>query len=268
MGRTTVLMLIAILFGVGASWLAYQRVNPNANNDQSTTPVVVAAFDIPYGTKVEAAMAKVVAWPKDSVPEGAFTDINAIVDKLAATAILSDDPLTAKRLVDKLGGSALASLIEPEKRAMTIRVNDVIGVGGFLLPGNRVDVLASRIVDRADGRAETRTLLQNLKVLAVDQQARTDTDKDEAVVVRAVTVEVDPKQAEQLTQAVQEGALQLVLRNPLDSAEQNLAVAPPPVPAKKVYVRRSRIDAPASDPNTTSVTVIRGTSADTSKAQR
>lgn len=269
MRRTSFLLLLAIIAGVAASWFAYQRVNrPTAAMAQdNTTGVVVAAFDIPLGSTIDAPKIRLAPWPKDSVPEGAFTTVESAIGKLASVDVIKGEPLTSRRIVDNLGGSALANLIEPNKRAMTVRVNDVIGVGGFLLPGNRVDVLATRTTRGSGGeRAETRTLLTNLKVLAVDQQARTE--EDQPVVVRAVTVEVDPKEAEQLTAATQEGTVQLVLRNPLDTDVPAVVEA---APAPKPVVRRTaakKPEAPAADPNTASVTVIRGTASDTSKAQK
>lgn len=265
MRRTLVLILIALVLGGAASWIAYKRVKVQAASAEShTTQVLVAAFDIDYGQTVAAEQVKLVPWPEDSVPEGAYTSVEAAVGKLASLAIVKGEPLTDRRVVENLGGSALANLIEPNKRAMTVRVNDVVGVGGFLLPGNRVDVIATR-TNRGDNRAETKTVLQNLKVLAVDQQARTEEDKP--VVVRAVTVEVDPKEAEILTTATAEGTVQLVLRNPLDSTE----VAEKPVEKPKEVVRRvasKRPSEPQPEPNTSSVQIIRGTAADTSKAQK
>lgn len=276
MRRTLVLLLLATVCGALASWIAYRQVTLPAptQTGPKTVPVVVAAFDMPYGDAVEAAKLKLVAWPEESLPEGVYTKFEDAIGKLATTQILKGEPITDRRVADNLGGSALANLIEKDKRAMTVRVNDVIGVGGFLLPGNRVDVLATRRVRGDDGqRAETRTILKNLKVLAVDQQARTD--KDDPVVVRAVTVEVDPKQAELLTEATQEGPVQLVLRNPMDADVAGEPEPPPPAPvvAKRKTEPKKLAPPPpppepVEDPYTTPVTVIRGTSEGTSKAQK
>ena len=155
------------------------------------------------------------------------------------------------RVVDKLAGSRLSALIAPNKRAITVRVNDVNGVAGFLLPGNRVDVLATRVRDR---RASTRTLLQDIKVLAIDQKA--SQDKDEPVVVRAVTLEADLDEASKLTAATAEGKIQLVLRNPDDRA---VIVEDIPVkaPVKRVTPRDTSSD----------ITIIRGTSVNRSKVK-
>jgi pilus assembly protein CpaB len=131
-------------------------------------------------------------------------------------------------------GSTLAAVIGEDKRAVTIRVNDVIGVAGFLLPGNKVDIINTRKISKT--KARSTTVLKNIKVLAVDQTARTNDNKP--VIVRAVTLEVTPKEAEKLMTAQSEGEVQLALRNPL---QQDLPVA------------KTRYVAPPS------VTIIKGT---------
>ncbi|MNC31454.1 hypothetical protein D3C75_797760 [compost metagenome] len=128
------------------------------------------------------------------------------------------------RLSEHLGGSTLASLIAPDKRAISVRVDDVVGVGGFLLPGNRVDVLATKTTNAGSNSATSRTILENLRVLAVDQTA--GTDKTQPVVVRAVTLEMSVAEAEALVTAQTEGKLQLALRNPLNLEKKSPAVAP------------------------------------------
>jgi pilus assembly protein CpaB len=144
-------------------------------------------------------------------------------------------------------------------RAVSVRVNDVVGVAGFLLPGNRVDIVAA-YRDGQETRSET--VVQNVKVLAVDQTAATD--EDEPVIVRAVTLEVTPADAEKLVLAEERGAIQLALRNPLDnrmtirvSSLPAPVAASAPAPAISRAKPRVRVGPPPPD---TSVTVIRGTS--------
>ncbi|MCY1370368.1 Flp pilus assembly protein CpaB [compost metagenome] len=179
--------------------------------------------------------------------------------------MLRGDILRGARLAEHLGGSTLASLIESDKRAISVRVDDVVGVGGFLLPGNRVDVLATKKVGN-NSEAESKTILEDLRVLAVDQTA--STDKTQPVVVRAVTLEMTPKEAEVLVKAMSEGRLQLALRNPLDDQkkpEPKVAAAPKPatpapVPvAPRPIVRRSTGEY--------GVIIIRGTEVKVAKAQ-
>ena len=150
-------------------------------------------------------------------------------------------------------GSTLAALVNKDMRAVTIRVDDVVGVAGFLLPGNMVDVLASR--KRPNKRAVTETILRNIKVLAVDQTA--SAEDNEPVIVRAVTLEMLPKQAEILFRARIEGKIQLTLRNPLEPD-----YVPPP--AKKRVARKAptRRAAPPTE-----VIIIRGTTIDKTKTK-
>jgi pilus assembly protein CpaB len=162
---------------------------------------------------------------------------------------MAGEILMKARFSSHESGSTLAALISENKRAISVRVDDVVGVAGFLLPGNYVDVLATKL-ERSSRVATTKTVLKKIRVLAVDQTARTD-DND-PVVVRAVTLEVDPKESEILTKSMAEGTIQLTLRNPKDDDVVVAEEAPKPA-APKVVVRR-----PAA-PAAPSVTVIRGT---------
>lgn len=255
--RTLFMLFIALIFGVGAALMANnwveERLRPVV--DSAGTPVVVAALEIPFGTKIETAHVKVVDWPSGEAPKGAIADPEIIKGRIAKQSFLPGEVLLEERVVEHLGGSTLASIVEQNKRAVTVRVNDVIGVAGFLLPGNRVDILFTR---RAGGRSVTQTILQDIKVLAVDQTA--STDKDRPVVVRAVTMELTPAEAEILVKATSEGNLQLTLRNPLDSELVANKEEKKQAPAKKV-VRRSA-------PPRLKVTVIRGTDVSTTSLKK
>ena len=246
------------MHGIGAAMLAdnwiQQRIAPSPTAELQYEPIVIASMDIPFGQKIEAAHLKTIAWPTDNLPESTFTDIAAVEGRIANQKIAKGELILKQRVVEEVNGSTLSAILSPGMRAITVRVNDVIGVGGFLLPGNRVDVLASR--KDSNRRAHTHILLEDLKVLAVDQTASTDTDKP--VVVRAVTLEIEPKQAEKLVQATQEGTVQLALRNPLDEESVLAKAAPKPV-KKKTYK--------PTDSGWGSVTVIRGTTVDKSKVR-
>lgn len=145
----------------------------------------------------------------------------------------------------KVGESALAAVVAPDKRAVTVRVDDVVGVAGFLLPGNRVDVVATRKDDRT-GVVTSETILSNIKVLAVDQS--TATNSNEPVIVRAVTLEVTPADGETLLKGKAAGSIQLALRNPTDESDARHKLIAQAAPIRKA--------APAPD---MSITVIRGT---------
>lgn len=228
--RTVLLITVAGILGVIAAVAANRWAASRFAGDEHQ-PVVVAALEIPFGQKLEAAHVKIVPWPKGNVPSGTFEAIAQIEGMVANQRLVPGEALLKDRVVDSLEGSTLAAMVDPEKRAVTVRVNDVVGVAGFLLPGNRVDVLASR---KLNNRAITDILLEDLRVLAVDQIA--SPDKDKPVLVRAVTLEVTPKQAGMLVNATVEGTVQLALRNP---AAKVAKVVPKsnPVPAPKAAAR-------------------------------
>jgi pilus assembly protein CpaB len=255
--RTMFMFMIALVLGVTAAIMANnwieKRLQPTADN--SGTPVVVAALDIPFGTRIEPAHIKVVEWPSGEAPKGSMSDPKMIVGKISKQSLLPGEVILEERIVEHLGGSTLASIVEQNKRAVTVRVNDVIGVAGFLLPGNRVDVLFTK--SQGKNQSVTQTILQDIKVLAVDQTA--STDKDRPVVVRAVTIELTPAEAEVLVKATSEGSLQLTLRNPLDSE----LVARKEKPEKKVVAKNTW-----SGYGKEKVTIIRGTDVSTTSLTR
>lgn len=246
--RGLILVLLSLMMAVGAAVVANNWVNgqlvTQANAAPNTQLVVTAAIRIPFATKVEARHLKLTEIPEGVLPTGAYTDLTDVEGKVSTTSIARGEILVAERFAAHSRGSTLAALIAPNMRAVTVRVDDVIGVGGFLLPGNKVDVLAARR-DR-NQRATAETILTNIKVLAVDQTAATE--KNEPVIVRAVTLEMTPKEAEKIVKARTEGTIQLTLRNP---EEEDIVPEPP----KQVV----RARAPARRRTDTSVEIIRGT---------
>ena len=250
--RGLILILISLLMAVGAAFVANEwvvaRIMPDQGGDAGSAQIVAAAMPIPFTTKVEERHLKLVEMPDGLAPDGFFTAIDEVVGKVSTTDISRGEILVAERFRAHSAGSTLAALVDENMRAVTVRVDDVVGVAGFLLPGNTVDVLASRKIPNA--RAVTETILRNIKVLAVDQTA--SAEDNEPVIVRAVTLEMLPKQAEELFRARTEGTIQLTLRNPLEPDY----IPPPVAPPKKRLVRAPAPRRPAP----TEITVIRGTS--------
>ncbi len=248
--RGLILIFLSLLMAVGAAWIANQWVNRQLVSQEDVEPntqlVVTAAIGIPFATKVEGRHLKLTEIPEGVLPAGAFTDLAEVEGKVSTTSIARGEILVAERFAAHTRGSTLAALVAPNMRAVTVRVDDVIGVGGFLLPGNTVDVVSAR--KNRDQRAITETILKNIKVLAVDQDAATE--ENEPVIVRAVTLEVTPKDAEKIVKARTEGSIQLTLRNPEEED-----VIEPPKPAKRVV----RARAPRKAPTDSSVEIIRGT---------
>jgi len=211
--------------------------------------VAVAAIEVPFGTKLEARHISTIEMLEGSVPGDAYRNAEDPMGKIAKATILPGELLLKARFVDQGTGSTLAAVVSPNMRAVSIRVDDVVGVGGFLLPGNRVDVVASH---QLQGKSFADTILSDVKVLAVDQSAATESN--EPVVVRAVTLEVTPEGAEALMKSRELGRLQLTLRNPMDDS----VVAPKveaPAPAPTVVVKRVEIK-PLAAPT---IQIIRGT---------
>lgn len=249
-GKSLWMFVLAALFAVGAAffaneWLLGKRVAPAAAAD--VEPVVVASAQIEFGQRVEPAQLKVLQMPKGSAPAGVFRAVGDVKEKVALQTIYAGELVLEKKVRDHLGGSTLAAVIAPGKRAVAVRVNDVIGVAGFLLPGNRVDVIATR-GDRGETTSET--LLQDVKVLAVDQTA--SPDKDKPVIVRAVTLELSPREGEEMARATVEGSIQLTLRNPMEDRP----VAPGAEPLPKVAVDAPALEAIGADP--LPITLIQG----------
>jgi pilus assembly protein CpaB len=253
--RGLTMLALSLGMGVVAAWMAGNWARRAGAQDEIELATVVAAeIAIPFGTKVDNRHLKTLQMPAEFAPPGSFSTIEEVVDRVTVQPIVPGEILMRERFTEYQDGSTLAALVSEKMRAVTVRVDDVIGVAGFLLPGNRVDVLAAR---RENGnRATAETILRDVKVLAVDQTAATE--KNEPVIVRAVTLEVNPEQAEILVKSKEEGSIQLTLRNPLD--DEVFVAAEPPAPVRQVVAR-------AAAPRPRAVTVIRGTAVSSSRDQ-
>jgi pilus assembly protein CpaB len=224
--RTIVTLTVAILLGLIAvllvrSYLGSARPAAQRAAVVSTVPVVVAALAIDRGTAIEAKQLKVVNYPAEAVPAGAFRTISdltgASADKrLALRSFAPNEPLLATRISGPGGRVVLSASLGEGMRAISLRSNDIAGVAGFVLPGDRVDILLTRSGGGDNPTTVTQVLAENVRVLAVDQS-----DNDEAntpVVARAVTIEVTPNQAQMITLAQSVGGISLSLRQITDRA--------------------------------------------------
>jgi|WetSurSiteA1Bulk_404760.scaffolds.fasta_scaffold00877_7 pilus assembly protein CpaB len=225
--RFIIMLSIALLLALLAAWVANRWIQSKAIPDKKVS-VVVAAVEIPFGVKLEESQIKEIPWPESTTPKGAYSSKAQVVGRVAMNKFYPDEIITEKRISEYLGGSTLSALITKEYRAISVRVDDVVGVSGFVLPGNKVDVLSTKRDRTENNQAITTTLLQNIKVLAVDQEA--SQEKEKPAIVRAVTLELKPEQAEIMVQAMQEGTIQLTLRNPLDNELEESAIKVPEEP--------------------------------------
>lgn len=218
----------AVVFGLLAVFIAQVWLNNQANQrarsmETNQKPVamktiVVAGQPLRYGTELTAGMLREVPWPAGSVPAGAFAKIDEVLGqgpRIVLTAVEPNEPVLAVKITGPGQRATLSSLVKPGMKAVTIRVNDVEGVGGFVLPGDRVDVVLTRQIDK--GNASTEIILQNTRVLAIDQIADQRTSK--ATVAKSVTLEVDTTDAQKLWLASSVGSLSLLLRKAGETAE-------------------------------------------------
>ncbi len=210
-----VALVLAILFGLlgGATTLIYLRQAGSTSGQAiATVPVVVATSDITFGTVIDPEHVKVVPYPKESIPVGAYSSPDSLIGQTTKVFLTAGEPVLAIKL-SSIGGG-LSVRIPVNMRATSMNVNIASGVSGFVLPGDRVDVLV--VIDRSQQQkdAVTRTILQNIEVLAAGQ--KTEQKGDEPIKVQSVTLLVDPEGAEKLALALHEGKLHLVLRNPAD----------------------------------------------------
>ena len=215
------LLALAISAAVAllVSGLFYQiAVRDQASDTQEVTmkEVVVATKDLNIGATIRPADLKMEGWPSNRIAEGAFTEMDELIDRVPIGRILADEPIVERRLAEPGSGFGLAPKVPLGMRAMSVRVNDVIGVAGFVLPEARVDVLVtgSPRGDTKDGRM-TKTILSNVRVISAGENLEPDASgRPQRVAV--VTLLVSPEQAELLTLAGSQGQLQMVLRNSRD----------------------------------------------------
>jgi len=211
------LLFLAMLLGLAAAvyaanWAAQKSV-------VASNKVVVAAVDIELGSRVTPQMLSTIDWPSGSMPSGAFRDIKGLQDRVVKVGVQSGEALLEGKLAPPGSQGGLSAVIAEGKRAMTVRVNDVVGVAGFALPGNYVDVMVNAQQDKGkDGETTqiSKTVLEHVLVLAVAQEAGRDATKPK--VVSAVTLELSLKDSEKLDLARSVGSLSLVLRNQIDKA--------------------------------------------------
>lgn len=210
------LLVLALLIGLAAAVYAAGWVSRQGNI--AANKVVVATVDIDLGSKIAPQMLTTVDWPSASMPAGAFNDVKLLQERVTKTSVMKGEPLLEAKLAPAGTRGGLSAVIAEGKRAMTVRVNDVVGVAGFALPGNYVDVMVNTQRDREvrgdENRQISKTVLEHVLVLAVAQEASRDDTKPK--VVNAVTLEVSPEDAERLDLARSVGTLSLVLRNQVD----------------------------------------------------
>ena len=210
------LLILAIITGLAAAVYAASWIAQRGNI--ASTKAVVAAVDIELGSKITPQMITQVDWPSGSLPDGAFKELKEVQDRVVKVGVQRGEAILDRKLAPPGTTGGLSAVIAEGKRAMTVRVNDVVGVAGFALPGNYVDVMVNTQQERGGAQGAPNqislTVLEHVLVLAVAQEANRDDTKPK--VVSAVTLELSPADAEKLDLARSVGSLSLVLRNQLD----------------------------------------------------
>ncbi|ATX79914.1 pilus assembly protein CpaB [Mariprofundus aestuarium] len=262
--RAIIMLLVALIMGGIAVSLVNTAIDQKEQEPGvaalTVTPVVVASVNLEIGTRLSDVMLKVVDWPKEAAPEGLYTSIETVLGEeppVVVKEIRKGEALLPYKLSGQGARGGLTPRIENEMRAMTISVNEVRGVAGFVLPGDRVDILYTSAVPDKKNAYITKSLLQNMLVLGVDQSSSEKEDKPQ--IVNAVTLLVSPQQGKILTLAGKAGDLTLLLRNEADvslSTDGNLSTSDIDKMGKKASLAKSG----KGTGNYTNVQVIRGLS--------
>ena len=217
-----VVSIFALVFAGIAAWLTSGYLQKEINNVRAVQPqkIVVAATEIPIGTIISERQLKVTSWPKDSIPPGSAQFPESVVSRVAVRAINRGDAVTEQKLKPKSAtpGAGFMTYVVPQgHRAVTVAVNEVAGVAGFLTPNDRVDVIVTTPIPNNDKESVSKIMLENVPILATGQV--TDQKAGKPVIVPTVTLDLLPEDAEKLVLSAAKGSLQLLLRNIADSTQ-------------------------------------------------
>ena len=218
-GAAVVIAFITSLLVVG--WLRDINIKTAAEAAipvMTTGEVVVAKVDLPWGTKLTPEMLQVVNYPAGALPEGYYKNVDDLKDSVLLHNLTMNEPILRSKLASgKDVGTGVAAVTDPTKRAMSVKVDEVIGVSGFIKPGDHVDVMVTIEPDSKSQNPVAKMILGNLKVLAAGMQFEKTGNEKDPKPVQVMTLEVDIEEAEKLALASTQGKLRLALRNPLNA---------------------------------------------------
>jgi pilus assembly protein CpaB len=221
--RFLIVLTGALLFGLMAAVTVSKYLSNAQAFSKNLNQVAVAKVAIPLGTKIIAEQVSMVQFPRESTPDGAFTSADKLVGRVAVVNILAREPVTESKLAPEGTAGGLSAVIPEGYRAMTVKVDDVVGISGFVMPGTLVDVVVVINPEQKSAQFQgpiSKIVLQNIKVLANGQNIDKPENQRDANSVKAVTLQVTPEQAEKLALASTEGRLQLVMRNSIDQGDE------------------------------------------------
>ena len=219
--RIFIVLSLALVAGGTFAFGTYQYISAvpkggTAPGGVKTVAVIVAASDMDLGAEVRKEDIRAIQWPADAVPMGAFTNPDDLIGRGLIQPVAQNEVFLPGKLASKEAGAGLPPLLPEGYRALSVRVNDVVGVAGYVLPGTRVDVLATVNPTQRPEDVQTKLILTNVQVLTAGTKIEHDDAEGKPIQVTVVTLMVDPGQAERLTLASTEGKIQLALRNPTD----------------------------------------------------
>jgi len=222
MNRIRIFIVLALAVTVGGAFALatyrWQRTPTTTVEKLPTRPVVVAVANLDLGASLRPEDVRTIDWPAESVPAGAFEHVEDVVGRGLIQPIVQNEAILPNKLASKDAGAGLAPVIRPGYRALSVRVNDVIGVAGYVPPGTHVDVVVTISPTPGLGEMTSKIVLTNVEVLGSGTKIERDTEQGKPIAVSVVTLLVNPAEAEKLTLASTEGKIQLALRNPLDPA--------------------------------------------------
>ena len=255
--RSLLFLVLSVALGLGAVYAQRHYAAKSAQRQiTELASVVIARSDIAVGEALDPRQLDSIGWPQAHLPVGTVPDAQALAGRILKRPVVAGEPILESALLPAGTVGGLAAVIEPDHRAVSVKVDQVIGVAGFVKPGARVDVLTTlRKVGGNDDHARSRVILQNVPVLAVDQKMQTASD-GKPEVVNVVTLSVDPDQSQRLVLGAHEGKLQLALRNPADAEILQLRSV---TAADVLGIQRSAAAKQATGGGT-SVQILKGTS--------
>jgi pilus assembly protein CpaB len=216
--RVFIVLALAIAAGGTFAFGTYQYMQsvPTRTVEVPTSRVVVAASDLQLGAELKAGDLRAIQWPSGNVPQGSFSNPEELVGRGLILPVVQNEPFLPSKLAPKEAGAGLPPVIAPGYRALSVRVNDVVGVAGYVLPGTRVDVVATVNPTQQPTDVTSKVVLTNVLVLAAGTKIERDGEGNKPIQVSVVTLLVSPDESERLTLASTEGKIQLALRNPMD----------------------------------------------------
>ncbi len=264
--RVFVVLVLALTAGGALSFATYNYVQnaPARTVSIPTRPVLVAATDLNIGAELTRDDIRTIEWPANAVPQGALSDPKDVIGRGLVMPMIQNEPILPMKLASKEAGAGLPPAIPQGLRAVSVRVNEVIGVAGYVTPGTRVDVVATVNPTQNHQDITSKVILTDVQVLAAGTKLEQAGEGQKPTPVSVVTLLVNPDESERLTLAATEGKIQLALRNPLDRDNPSTNGVKPSsllgtAPVVRQVVRRAPAPAPAPvASNLPVVEIIRG----------